>query len=873
MTGMLPPWMRWRQGAWALSARLARRETVRRPGRTLLVALLIAIPIAGMVVADAWVRTDHRTEAEKWRVQWGTADAYATTGAAGVESFTALLPAGTATVTYRTEYRLLRTANGRRSRSEVTDLPMTDPMTAHVMQLFKGRVPRQAGEVFLTRKAAKELAVKVGDELVLERPAPMRLNVVGVGERRAWWGGEAAVLGTGTPYPWAAEGASFGPSNTTVLADFPALVPPDDLQRLSTFSGGIAFAPGVVPVGTPGDTVPGADGTGAIAWSWVAGAVALTVLGIVIAAAFAAGARRQLATLGQLAANGAGPPVLRRVLFLQGTWTGMAGTAAGVALGGLALAVLSPHADRLFNRDVRGFTVRPLDLVPVVVLGVAAATLAAMVPSRATARIPVLAALAGRRPLRPVPGWLTTAGLGVSAAGLALLGLAVLGAGGGNGSSTVWPLTAVLGGVAVLLGSCAVAPRVVSVLEPLAGRLRGAPRLAARSLARQRTRTSGVVSAVCATGALAVGTSALLLAAHAHDARQPELQRDDEVQLQATTLPPRPVVPDGWTPGSVPVPDSVVAAVRDVLPDARVDQVPIVHGLLDGGVPAQSQPGKSGALVAAQAVGTSGLAVVVDETVLRLYDVPAAARRALADDGVVLLGPGRGRVAISARRGDGGTERLTPAVVGFGNARMGELPWLLLSPTKVAELGLPIEQGPLVLRSPRPLTADQRNAVEDAVETAREESDGQQSTVVEVRIHYPTSGVDPLLLQAVLAGLALLLSLFVVAVNLALAAAETRDERDLLAVVGAPPTTMMMASGHKAALLTLLGGAMAVPVGFLPVAAFIVAGDDHLPIVFPWRVVVLLVLVIPLVAAAVTVVASGTAIRLRPVRASTMLFE
>jgi hypothetical protein len=49
-----------------------------------------------------------------------------------------------------------------------------------------------------------------------------------------------------------------------------------------------------------------------VPWTFVIGAVVLTVVGIVIAAAFAAGARRQLVMLGQLSASGAPGPCCGR---------------------------------------------------------------------------------------------------------------------------------------------------------------------------------------------------------------------------------------------------------------------------------------------------------------------------------------------------------------------------------------------------------------------------------------------------------------------------------------------------------------------------------------------------------------------------------
>jgi hypothetical protein len=66
---------------------------------------------------------------------------------------------------------------------------------------------------------------------------------------------------------------------------------------------------------------------------------------------------------------------------------------------------------------------------------------------------------------------------------------------------------------------------------------------------------------------------------------------------------------------------------------------------------------------------------------------------------------------------------------------------------------------------------------------------------------------------------------------------------------------------------------LAVPVGFLPVAVFSIADNKNEPLVFPWFVVALLVVALPVVAGIVTTAASGIALRLRPVRISTMAYD
>lgn len=70
-----------------------------------------------------------------------------------------------------------------------------------------------------------------------------------------------------------------------------------------------------------------------------------------------------------------------------------------------------------------------------------------------------------------------------------------------------------------------------------------------------------------------------------------------------------------------------------------------------------------------------------------------------------------------------------------------------------------------------------------------------------------------------------------------------------------------------------MGAVLAVPVGFLPVAVFNMADARNEPLVFPWLVVTLLVVALPIVAGAVTTAASGVALRLRPVRISTMAYD
>ena len=66
--------------SWRFALRLARREVRRRPGRTLLVMLLIALPVCGMTMVTVLVQTNNDSGAESFAREFGAADLVATNG-------------------------------------------------------------------------------------------------------------------------------------------------------------------------------------------------------------------------------------------------------------------------------------------------------------------------------------------------------------------------------------------------------------------------------------------------------------------------------------------------------------------------------------------------------------------------------------------------------------------------------------------------------------------------------------------------------------------------------------------------------------------------------------------------------------------------
>ena len=211
----------------------------------------------------------------------------------------------------------------------------------------------------------------------------------------------------------------------------------------------------------------------------------------------------------------------------------------------------------------------------------------------------------------------------------------------------------------------------------------------------------------------------------------------------------------------------------------------------------------------------------------------------------------------------------------------GSLPRLLVTAAEATKLGLKARPSTVVLRTPKALTKDQRNLVRDlhlialkrrTTPSPHRAPHPSSITTTSTPTYTPSNRVDPLLIEWALVENKFALVLFVVAVNLALSASETRDERDVLTIVGAAPGAMRGANGYKAALLTVMGTLLAIPVGFLPVAVFVANSSKHLPLVFPWRVVTLLV--VARWSRGWSRYRGGIALRLRPSPASpTMAFD
>ncbi len=891
-TPVAPPPLRDRSAVptWRLAARLARRETRRRPGRTVLAALLIAVPVMAMTLGSVLVRTG--AAASSWSaqfdMQWPGADIAieGTTWSAaerdGLARRLDTLPAGSRVVDHLGASTTISAGNrdGDEVYFEWTDRRLDDPMLAGSVEVIDGRVPRD-GEVLLDPGVAEALGLGVGDTLQLDRPSGT-WEVVGIGRYRASYWRDLVVV-PGFDRDRIADG--FG--GLTTLIDLPAEVTPSERSELAARVGGWT---------RDAEPFPDYSATGStLAWGWVGGVLALVAVGIIVAAAFATSARRQLVAVGQLASNGATPRVIRATLVLQGTWTAAVGTVTGIGLGLAVLPFVAPVVEEWFlQSDTVGYRIAAGDLVAIAVTALVAGTIAAAVPARSLAKVPVMAALAGRRPLAQPPRWLVPTGVGLTLGGIGLLAVAGVGvsnASNTGGSTDLFALAIVLAAVAVVFGMVCATPLVVERAGRLAAHLPLSPRLALRSMARARTRSAAVVAAI----AVAVGGS-VAVAMVADEAVLNQYYGDALLPEDAL------VVRDSFTA------DGTMAPAADDFDD----ESPIDPPMLPTGAPTAAQldviegrlPGSTLEPILVAGFdpppfrwsdpivwSTSGEGpVIATPGVLALVGLSDRDQRTLDDEGSIMVRmPDDGTGSYGFDGPSGTTYAIGDEIVQLDTPVGRDLPafgfgyWMtLITEAHAAELGFtPVARG-VIVRSDGVITdaVGQEIAAEfttqefglgafvepgDPPRATAEEFEGPWWGVSYAAQYRPGDSGDLWLARAIIAGIAVVLSLLVVAIGLSLAAAEGRHERNTLSVVGATPATMRRQTATGAAALALTGIALGIPTGFVPTWVLWRATNGTEWPSFPWAVSAILVIAVPLVAAAATWLASAVSQRLRPV--------
>jgi putative ABC transport system permease protein len=882
--------------AWRFASRLARREVRRRPGRTLLVVILVALPVLAMTLGSVLARTgDADAGIRPWRAGTDVAVTHSSTQDVDVS---AVIPGGSRVDRVAAaEWAPIQTGDGNtisgvRLAGAVAPSPDENALAFNPLAVDGGRAP-DTDEVWLSDSIADRLGVEAGDSLTLDHPSGT-WTVSGTGRLDDDFGQQAIVFGQ---FPL--DQVRRDQAQQTLLIDVPGTPSSGDLDRL-----GRSIEQSLPAAATASDDWSMVEWSGrtnerqnidrsGMAWGWIAGAIALAAMGIIIAAAFATSARRQLVTLGLLSANGASQRLARRTLALQGFWTGVIGSLTGIAVAIAALVAGRSTLERIVDQKVAPYQFAVLDLVVIALTGIAAATIAASIPARTATRVPVISALAGRRPLGVVPRRLVPIGLCLFALGVFLLVLAASTTDGGDAAAAA----AVLGGLAVLAGTCCASPLAIDAMSRASAWVGRSWRFAGRSLARTRHRSAAVVTAIAVTAALAVAGSSMAMGIDAteQDGRH---MPDDAVMLTPTPEWPtpqgRPRMLDFEPMTDHPVDSALRAEVEGIVPTADWHALRFVTWDTPPFRERRGLRAGHGDVV----LSPDSPIVVADEPVLDLYELDATDRAALESTGALLLqswylspdvsGRLPDTVTIVTESGEIDLPVAPRAWVTEQHAHPSEDvrfegvrgPFALMVTEEAARsAGLDIVERGAMVRSDSPLSRSQRDELNDTVYGSSPELGYFYRDVPVPAVEYPWnldlawSEWQPsrALVQAAIVAAALLLTLIVVAIGLSLAATESRDERDVLVAVGARPATMRQMAGAKAVVITLTGVLLAIPTGLVPLAAVMRTVDE--PFRVPWLAIAGLVVAVPIVAGLAAWAVSSLAQRARPVHMSTLAFD
>jgi putative ABC transport system permease protein len=814
---------------WRVAARLARREVRRRPGRAVLVVLLVAVPVAALMFGAAFARTEHAAGALD---QFGQAEVRIDTWATPVDLSTGaldrLVPDDLPRTSWVEAGLPLRSASvpGRASIfTDVLTVDLADPLANGVAHVIDGRAPTGAGEAAVSRGFADFVGVEVGDELTLAHPA-QTFTVVGLLATSRTQFSELVVapgFDMGAVRPSYRTGVVLvgERGDDTVLGRLLAVGPLASTNRsFSTYAEAARYQPEFM------------------LFVWIAVAMFLSMVGIVIAAAFAVSGRRQLVSIGQLSAAGSDPSVLRRFLALQGTWLGLVGVATGSSMAAALIAVLRVP---LFDGRI---VVRASDWVVIAAMAVVVATLAAVLPVRSLATMSPLTALGGRQPVKPVRARAVRAGAVLAAGGLAAMvaatAIASASSGIGDAALTWLVLLGAVGSMALLAGVVLLCPLVVAGATALVRPIGGSMRLASRELDRHRARSGALVAAIAVIGAAAFAVGSLVEYGASNASWQSALDRS-VIGVQAYDQPSgRSIDPEVVRPDV----RAEVEAVVGPLTWWRTEMVTLPSAVRNGTTVTDTAYSAT-----AEALAAAGFDA---ETIERIVAAPVAVvqnssqtpiPRQFVDDLAASLGVEPAEVLVVADPVD-------------------DRPWLdfmrvVVAPALADSLGLERSWITLNGRGDRAFTRDELERLSNRLVPYPEEQYfvDVPSSETEGSLSLSTPAmINPLALWArwlLIGGVSLLVAI-VVALGLALWAAEGRDERTTLQVLGAAPATNAGVVAWKALLLAVIGGVLALPLGYgtLVLLARAAAGEPSTSVPFPWAVAVAVMVIIPVVIAA-----------------------
>ncbi|MDX6205561.1 MAG: putative transport system permease protein [Frankiales bacterium] len=796
--------------------RLAGRDAWRHRGRSFLITLTLAFPVAGLVAAATLIHA--LTVPVATKVSWALGQADAMVGeydsrfmgpageALALQAVNPRLPAGSRSVAYAGGRSRVSSAGQVLRQIDVSDLPYDDPIARGMVHPLQGRAPRAADEVAVSKPFAAAEQLGLGSQITLLDAGDRPLTVVGVAE---------APDAIATQRVWLAAGSIPSPDvkPPTVLVRVPAGA---DLTALTSSGGGNeSIETRAMMLTLP--TSPIATNRSQVGLTVLVAGLALLEAILMAGAAFAVGARRSQRDLALVGATGGDAGQIQGIVLAGGLVLGLVGGAAGSVIGlGLAEALL-PFAPRISGHVYVGTHPRVIELVGAAGLGLLTGVIAAWLPARGAARASILASLSGRRGVVRSSAPLT--GLAVATA---IFGTLVAAWAGRTSTLGGQQINAVLFGAAVAeLGFAGCAPALVGFAGRFAGHLPLTARLSLRDIARHRNRTGPAVAAIMATLSGVVAMGVYVASSNARSAAGYSPQ-----------LPPNLVTVQ--TADATPVSASLLSELKAALPVTGQTSLGQRNG---DGVFAQ----------VAQADTSAGVSVAAPELLTALGHPDAAV--ALTQGKLVLVHKGRSSTATSpvvVQHGDTVTRTVQLPTFTVDDTVYNATGGAFVSAAVASRLGLTGLSPILVLELSRKPTQQQLDAAQ-AVLLAHQ-SPGSPSAAY-LAVETGRGRDKSLLVPLALLAISTLVTFGVTAISTALSAAESKGDFATLSAVGATPFLRRRLAMGQAGVLALLGGVLGILAGLVPMGAVIAVRSDALTFTIPWQVIALALVGVPLLAA------------------------
>jgi len=712
-----------------------------------------------------------------------------------------------------------------------------------MLSLVSGHYPSGTGQVALTSGVASELHLSIGG---IWRAGGSARRVVGIVTNPQNLLDEFALV---------APGQVGAPALVTVLFDAPGVNPRSPgLNVVSRMSAGNANVINPVTI------------------SLAAATLGMLLIALVSVGGFTVLAQRRLRSIGMLGAQGATNASVALVVSANGFATGVAGAVAGFALGLAAWLAYRPRAEASAHHVIGAFQLPWLVILVSMALAVLAAFLAAVRPARAIARLPIVAALAGRPPApRQARRWTAPAGAGLIALAFFLIGLASeqsTSAAAEAGNNSMLFLALIAGLIVLCVGVVLFAPTCLALLARATRRAPIVARLALRDLARYRTRSGAALGAISISVLIAVIVCVVAAArfGSALDYVGPNLASN-----QLIVYPAAPNAQLGGPPGKQHGPQSSDHQNSRPRRVARTQRASVL--LISGtrSIPVQVTGAQLAAMAAeargiAGSLGSSdivqlettdsylqratsggrnwdGTVYVATPQLLRAYGITAA--QVSPDADILTMRPGLSGMTqmqfhYGASKGGppGGNTRCAPATSCLANPKIQEVtalpsgtsaPNTVITEHAVREFHLTITTAGWLIQVPDSLTAGQISAAQHAAAGARlptrlvaESPVGPLALVATAGLAVETRDSIPTLAEIadVASFFGILLALGILAMSIGLLRSETASSLRTLTAAGASGTARRAISAATAGALALIGAVVGTAAGYVAAIGF-----------------------------------------------------